>query len=251
MILKKTFRASGSRGWDVGAELSGQMKDYLLETGLFRLVSVGTGYGDRPMYTLEFKESGYQIVLQSASEDRYTNIGIGINRSKLSDTVYYREVNFGTLLNATITIHIVTYGDSFAFKLFNYANNVELGGSCIRFTKFSGEQGYLYNSLEYMSVLGYIGRYEVESGKIASINYTDYPSTQHALIQELPIITLDDKAIGYANDIVTINVSNLSDSNAFSAFRFLGEEYHGGKITYLGNIWHVSSCTAAAMKGGM
>lgn len=250
MILKKTFYSSGTQKQDIAAALNEQLKDYLTTTGLFQLAAVETGNGNRPKYTLEYKGSGYKLVAQCHENDWNAYTEIGIMRDSLDENAQFATVNYGSIVSAQFTIHIVTHGDSFVFKVFNNVNAVCMGGSCIRYTKLSGEQGYLYSTREDAPWKGYMGRYVIEKGRVCQISYQDYPSTRHAVIQEFPIITLDGTAIGYANDIVTIHVNTLSDSHAFSVYCLMGEEYHGGKIACGQFLSNISSCTAAAMKGG-
>lgn len=250
MILKKTITAHGTQVQDVAAALNAGLKDYLTGTGLFRLVSVETGYGDRPKYTLKYQETEYYLTLQSYSNSNssYKNIVIGIFRSTLDATAYERSISYGNVSNAQISIHLIGNSESFAFKIFNAAGTVALGGSCLRYTKFSGERGYLYHSLETPSLLGYMGRYETEPGAVCQISYLEYPSTEYAVMQEMPVIQYDGAAIGYAEDIVTISVPQPTDSHAFSLYQLQGTDYHGGRLAYGHLNAYISSCTAVAMK---
>ena len=251
MILKRTFYASGTHKQDVAAELNAQIKDFMTESGLFRLISVEEGEGGRPKYTLEYKASGYRIVLQSYGHDWRTLILIATIRGSLDENIHFTDIAYGDAGNATLTIHMIVSGESFAFKLFNAENTVCYGGSCIRYTRFNGAQGYLYHTREEAPSRGYLGRYEIEKDKIAQISFRDYPYTQHAVIREKPLVVVDGAAIGYADDLVVINLNHLSASHAFSVYRLLDEEYYGGRIANGQFIFNVSACTAVAMKGGM
>lgn len=251
MILKKTITASGTQVQDAAAALNAGLKDYLTGTGLFRLVSVEAGYGDWPKYTLKYQGTEYYLTLQSSSNSYSSdrNIVVGIFRSTLDETAYERSISYGNISNAQISVHLIENGGSFAFKVFNAAGTVALGGSCLRYMKFSGERGYLYHSLETTSLLGYMGRYEAEPGAICQISYLEYPYTEYAVMQEMPILKYDGVAIGYAEDIVTISVPQPSDSHAFSLYQLQGLDYHGGRLAYNQFVSSsISSCTAIAMK---
>lgn len=231
MILKKTINAGGSDVKDVGASINEQLKDYLIETGLFRLVSVETGNGGRPKFILKHINSEYTLTFQSTTANSTTVINTSIIRGSLGEVS--RTVNFGSVGKGQITIHIVTNGHSFVFKLFNYNGDVIFGGSCLRYTKFSGEQGYMYNTNETGSWLGYMGRYTIgdDNSIIYQISYTTLWSVEYGIFQECPLLNVNGNAAGYADDIVTINAGDLTETDAFLLYNLNGEEYHGGKIS--------------------
>lgn len=250
MMFKKTITASGTQVQDVAADLNAKLKDYLIGTGLFQLVSMENGYGDRPKYILKHQNTDYYLTLQSRSNIVSTHIVTGIIRGTLDESDYEKNISYGTAASARITIHIITSGGSFAFKIFNASGEVTLGGSCLRYTKFSGEQGHMYHAREESALLGYMGRYEMEKGMVCQISCPEYPYTEYAVIQELPVIHYSGAAIGYAEDVTMISASRLSDSLAYSVYRLGDTEYYGGRLAHgQYNIFsHISSCTAIAMK---
>lgn len=249
MILKKTFYASGSQVQAVAADMSLQIKNYLLEVGLFSLLTEEDGNGSYPKYTLKYKDSNYRLVIQSGINNYAFQpwISAGVIRGGLDATATIKDITYGSVEKAVLSIHIITSGNSMVFKIFGADGAVKFGGSCIRYTDFTGKQGYLYNSNESLSWLGYIGRYEVVKDGVASTSHIDYPGIEYPIIQEYPIIEYGGAAIGYANDIVVINASHFSDSNEFSAFLFNGSEYHGGRITNDKWSWCISPYTAVGM----
>lgn len=249
MILKRTFRASGTDRQDVAADLNMQITEFLTGSGFFRMISVEEGEGGRPKYTLEYKDSGYLLIFQSHINGSRAETKIAAVRGVLDQNINYVIVRYGSEGNATLTLHMVVSGMSMVFKLFNFQNTVCFGGSCIRYTRFNGEQGYLYHSREVAPLLGYLGRYEIEKDKIAQISFTEYPYTQYAVIQQMPLVTVDGAAIGRADDLVVINLNSLSTSHAFSVYTLLDEEYYGGKAAFGAYINHLSACTAVTMKG--
>lgn len=250
MIFKRTFLSRGEQPQDVAADLNRQIRDYLTETGLFQLVSAETGPADRPQYTLEYKDSGYQLILQSSILSHMTQTVIGVKRGTLDAVAKWSKIGYGKAAEATISIHLISSGNSFAFKVFNAENKVFFGGSCISYTAMNGEPAYLYNSDEEVSWLGYMGRFEFAPGKICLIPYQEYPHSYYKVIREQPIITLDEVAIGYANDLAVIHADSLSNNHAFSAYCFRDAEYHGGKIACRSYVASASAHTAAAFKKG-
>lgn len=213
MILKKTFTASGTQVQDVAADLNAQITEFLTGTGLFTLVSVGTGNGDRPAYTLKHVNSEYSLVLQS---DKYTSTPYILVKS-VSGSFGENSSSFsyGSKTGARITLHIITSGTSFCYKIFNYNGDVSFGGSCLKYRTFSGQEGYMFSTAENSSCLGHMGRGHIDEAGIYQISHTNLRSPDYGIVQEHPIISLDGgNAIGYAEDVVTINTSHQGDSHA-------------------------------------
>lgn len=250
MMFKKTITASGTQVQDVAAALNAGLKDFLTGTGLFQLISVENGHGDWPKYTLKHQNTDYCLTLQSRSNTVSVQIVAGVIRGSLDESAYEKNISYGSVANARITIHIITSGGSFAYKIFSHDGTVALGGSCLRYTKFSGEQGYMYHAREDSALLGHMGRYEMEEGMICQISYSEYPYTEYAIIQELPVIQYSGAAIGYADDIAVISASRLSDSLVYSVYRLADAEYYGGQLAHgqYNVSSHISSCAAIAMK---
>lgn len=248
-MIKKTFYACGSRVQETAAKLNQQIKDYLLETGLFRLRSTGEK-GGYPQYTLEYKDSGYLLELGCLDSDHqgHRYIVMGMIRGSLDEAALSKSVWYGAVTNARLTIHLLVHGDSMAFKVIDADNQVCFGGSCIRYTDYSGRKGYLYNANEVTSLLGYMGRYEIEPGQIAGISYFDYSSAKQALAKDYPIICCNGAAIGYANDLVIINGNRMPAHHSFACLILDGDEYHGGRIPFDWHQSHLSQYAATAMK---
>lgn len=250
MIMKKTFYASGNQVQETAANLNRQVSNYLIETGLFSLFSTQEGNGSYPKYMLRYKESDYLLQLQSENSDSpfERNLQMEILHGIRDEKAAQRLIYYGSVKNATLTLHLLAHRDSMAFKIIDANSNVAFGGSCIRYTEYSGKEGYLYNAKEAKSLLGYMGRYEIEPGKVAQLMYNDYSSQGGATVKKHPIIGYKDVAIGYANDLVVINGSHLSGHDEFSSFILDDAHYHGGPITYSDFFLEVSQYAAAAMK---
>lgn len=250
MIMKKTIYGQGTDTYSVAANINLQLKDYLVSTNLFEVASVEEGNGGFPRYKLRYRDSDYFLVLQCfkiiSSRDYY--ILPGVIRGNLDEVAITEMLNYGSKESSMITIHLVTSGKSMAFKLYNGNGDVCFGGSCLRYTEFTGTEGYLYNANESRTKLGFMGRYEIEKGVIAQISFNDYMAQDRAVITNCPIIKKNGAAIGYANDIAIINTSHLADNSSFSLYQVGNREYHGGKIPTDWHSSYVSVYAAAVMR---
>lgn len=253
MILKKTFMTSGTSIQDVAADLNAQIAEFLTTTELFTLASVGTGNGNRPLYTLKHVNSEYSLVLQSYVS---ANANPYILAKSVSGSFGEKSAmcSYGSTTNARITLHIITSGTSFCYKIFDYNGVVCLGGSCLKYRTFSGLEGYMYSAAEISSCLGYMGRGHIDEAGVYQISHTNLRNPDYTIIQEHPIISLNGgNAIGYAEDIVTINASHLGDSHAYSLFSVNGETYPGGRMTISSSSSYnnySATYAAVAMKNG-
>lgn len=246
MLYKQTFYATGETNVETAAKLNKQIKDFMVGTGLFVLVSEEIGNYGKPNYGLKHIHSNYKISLYTRNDNYYPELVFGTDRNNIA-TLEQRP-RFGNNQNAAISVHIIDSGKSFCFKVLNVDGEVAMGGYSLRYKAISGEEGFIYSTNGAHSKVGEMGSGVDEQMRACKITYTDYFDPTYALVQDQPLIVYEKIPVGYALDVMTLNLVGINKTSRELSVYVLGDtEYYGTPLSYDGTYYYAPN-TAVVMK---